>query len=257
MRPDLYDAEAAIDWAVAQLPVLTERIIGWRARQALHRLDRYRFEPGQKLYRLRDIKPMPPIINAEAGAIIHSIRSSLDLLACALAARNNFPDSTTTYFPIWKSKEAFDAPAGDKTNPTLKKIERLSQVHQVIIKSLKPYPGGNDMLCALHQLDLTRKHRRLLDTFVSPRGIGFNPGLMGAVTMGDWHGFHEDAVLCSTGADAPDSNVTIGLNVAFDETGVLHGHDFTGAIRQFASMAKNVLVLVLAPEGPEAATALA
>lgn len=243
LRPDLYDAEAAIDWATAQLPILTERIIGWRRDKPYTVWIDADSEPGQKLYRLRDIKPMPPIINAEAGAIIHSIRSSLDLLACALAARNSFPDSTTTYFPIWKSKDAFDAPPGDKTNPTLKKIERLSQAHQVIIKSLKPYPEGNDMLCALHQLDLTRKHRRLLDTFVSPRGIGFNPGLRGAVTMGNWHGFHEDAVLCSTTADAPDSDVTIGLNVAFDEMGPLHGYDFTGAIRQFATMAKNILVL--------------
>lgn len=31
------------------------------------------------------------------------------------------------------------------------------------MKSLKPYGGGNDALWALHQLDILRKHRRLLN----------------------------------------------------------------------------------------------
>ena len=242
MRPDLLDAEAAINWAVAQLPVLEERIATWRGSKPYAvRIDTDT-EPGKKLYRLCNIRPLDPIINAEAGAIIHSIRSSLDLLACALAARNGFPDSTSTYFPFWESEDEF---VTNRDPRPLKKIKRLSQVCQDIIKSLKPYPGpnGNALLCALHDLDLTRKHRRLLDTFIFPRGIGFNPGLSGQVTMADWRGFNEETVLCSTGPDAPDSDVTIGLNVAFDEAGPMHGQNFTASIRDFARMAGNILTL--------------
>ena len=61
--------------------------------------------------------------------------------------------------------------------------------------------------------------------------------------MGDWHGFNEETVLCSTSANAPDSNVTIGLQVALGEAGPMHGYGFTAAIRDFARAAKNVLVL--------------
>jgi hypothetical protein len=242
MRPDLLDAKAAIDWAVAQLPTLTERIIKWRRDKPYTVTIDTDSEPGKKLYRLSLIMPLDPIINAEAGAVIHSIRSSLDLLACALAARNGFPDSTSTYFPVWKSKQDFDAPVGRKRNPTLEKIKRLSQFNQAIIKALKPYPGGNDLLCALHDLDLTRKHRRLLNTFIFPRGIGFDPGIS-PITLGDWRGFNEETVLVETASDQPDSNVTIGLHVAFDEAGATHGHDCVGAIRDFARMASNILTL--------------
>lgn len=250
MRPDLLDAEAAIDWAIAQLPVLSERIIAWRRDKPYTIVIDSDSEPGKKLYRLSNIKPLSPLINAEAGAIIHSIRSSLDLLACALAARNGFPDSTSTYFPIWKSEQAMNAPAGNKTNPTLKKIERISQVCQDIIKGLKPYPGpnGNPLLCALHDLDVTRKHRRLLDTFIFPRGISFTPGLAGEVTIGDWHGFNEKTVLFITSANAPDSDVTVGLHVAFDEAGSMHGKNFTATISEFARLAKNILLL-FCPDG--------
>jgi hypothetical protein len=137
MQDDLLDAEAAIDWAVAQLPILEKRVIAWRRNKPYTvRID-VDSEPGKKLYRLSNIKPLVPIINAEAGAMIHSIRSSLDLLACALAARNGFPDSTSTYFPIWKSQDEF---LTNRDPRPLKKIKRLSQVCQDTIKSLKPYP---------------------------------------------------------------------------------------------------------------------
>jgi hypothetical protein len=240
MRPDLLDAEAAIDWAITQLPVLEKRIIKWRQDKPYTVSIDTDSDPSKKLYRIRNIKPLSPIINAEAGAIIHSIRSSLDLLTGALAARNGFPDSTSTYFPIWESEEEF---LTNRDPRPLKKIKRLSQVCQDNIKSLKPYPGGNDLLCTLHELDKTRKHRRLLDTFIFPRGIGFDPGLRGEVTMGDWHRFNEETVLCSTSANAPDSDVSIGLHVAFDEAGPMHGQNFTATIREFARLAKNILVL--------------
>jgi hypothetical protein len=242
MRPDLYDAEAAIDWAMAQLPVLQERIDVWMDDKPYSvRIDTDS-EPGKKVYRLCNVKNLPPIVNAEAGAIIHSIRSSLDLMACALAARNGFPDSETTYFPIWKDETAFLAPPGRQSNPTLKKIERLSERNQGVIKSLLPYKGGNDLLWSLHDLDVTRKHRRLLDTFIFSRGIEFTPGLHRPV-ISHWGGFKDEAVLVTTGADQPDSQINIGLNVAFDEAGPLHGKSFTATIRNFASMAKNILVL--------------
>lgn len=245
MRDDLLDAKAAIDWAVAQLPVLEDRIESWRRNEPCTiRIDTDS-EPGKKLYRFANIKPIDPMINAEAGAIIHSIRSSLDLLACTLAERNGHPDSTDTYFPIWKSKEAFDAPAGREGNPVLRHIKRLSEVDQVAIKKLKPYPGENDLLVALHELDKTRKHRRLLNAFQFPRGIGVAPRDGRSVTwhVGQWCGFNEESVLIWTDATASDCDVRIGVFVAMDEAGPLHGENFTATIRKFAGLAEQIVCL--------------
>lgn len=110
MCGDLSDAKAAVDWAVTQLPILVKRIGAWRQNKPYAvRIDTVS-DPGRKLYRLTGIRALDPIINAEAGVIIHSIRSSLDLLACTLAARNGFSESKRTYFPIWKTEADFFDP---------------------------------------------------------------------------------------------------------------------------------------------------
>lgn len=240
MRDDLLDAEAAINWAIAQQAILAERVIKWkRDRPYTIRIDTDS-EPGQKLYRLTEVKPLDPLINAEAGAIIHNLRSSLDLLACTLAARNGFRESKSTHFPIWKSEADFLSPK----SRAIEKIKRLSQIDQDIIKDLRPYPGGNDLLCALHDLDLTRKHRRLLDLFVRPRGMRFEPSIAGPLTIRDWQGgLNEEAVLVTTSAIEPDGDITIGLYITVDETSAPYGKDFAGTIRDFARLAMEIIRL--------------
>lgn len=238
MRADLLDAKAAVDWAVAQLPVLTKRIIAWRQSKPYSIAVDTDSEPGKKLYRFVDIKPVDPLITAEAGAIIHSIRSSLDLLACTLAARNGHPGSTSTYFPIWKSAQDF----ADPRSEVLKKIKRLSQIDQDVIKDLRPYPGGNDLLCTLHKLDLTRKHRRLLSTFIAPRGIAFG-GLGGDIELRGWDRFNEETVIVSSPATADDGDISVNLQVSLDEAGVAGHVDCTHPIREFARAATAIIDL--------------
>jgi hypothetical protein len=238
MRSDLIDAQAAVDWAIAQLPAMQERVIMWR-RDKPHsiRIDA-KTEPGKKLYRFSEIKPLPPIIHAEAGAIIHSIRSSLDLLACALAARNGYKESGSTYFPIWKSEADFLDPKSE----VLKKIKRLSEVDRGVIKDLRPYPGGNDTLYSLHKLDLTRKHRRLLNTRVLPRGV-FLEGV-GRATLTLYEvSFDEESVIASTDAAEPDGNLRANLHVTLDEGFLTNGSDFSAPIREFARTAVAIIRL--------------
>jgi len=242
MRGDLIDAQAAIDWAVAQSNALTERFIAWKRDKPYAVLVDTDSQPGKKLYRFANIKPLDAIINAEAGTVIHSIRSSLDLLACALAARNGLPESKSTYFPIWKTQIDF----ADPTSRILEKIKRLSQADQIIIKDLRPYPGGNDALCSLHDLDLTRKHRRLLKAFVFPRGIGL-VGFPYPVTTGEWHGCNEKTVLAATDASHPDGEINIGLHIAFGESGPIHGDNFIAKIRDFARLASAIVKLFDTP----------
>lgn len=73
--------------------------------------------------------PVPAIINAETGSIINSIRTSLDILASVLAARNGYPGSRQAYFPICKSLSDFQ---NAKSGGTAK-IKRLSATDQATI----------------------------------------------------------------------------------------------------------------------------
>lgn len=233
LHDDLVDAQAAIDWAVAQLPVLRKRTIAWKQTGPYSVVVDNDAKPGYKGYRLTQTKPFDPLILAEAGAIIHSIRSSLDVLACTLAARNCHPEDRSTHFPIWKSAADF---RNRKTRP-FKYIERLSKIDQGLIEALRPYPGGKgDWLCTLHELDLTRKHRRLLRTSLRPRG--WVTGSINESMLSDDH-----PLILFTRDTSSNSNVSVGAQITFNEADRLKGEDFIHAIREFASAATAIIKL--------------
>jgi hypothetical protein len=237
MPDDLLDAKAAVNWAMAQLPVLQERGIKWCSDEPYTVVIDTYSEPGKKVYRLGKVKPLDPLMSAEAGAIIHSIRSSLDILACTLAARNGHPGSRSTHFPIWKTEAAFNC----AKSPPFKFIKRLSQIDQAVIKNLQPHPGGNELLCTLHELDLTRKHRRLLNISPRPSGVGFTRAGAEESVFHDWRGFQENTPIVTTLASVPDSHPDFFLQISFNETGVLKGNDLATTIREFAGLAHSII----------------
>jgi hypothetical protein len=87
MRDDLLDAQAAVDWALAEIPLLQQGFIEWQRRNPYSVVQERDPETGENIAVTYD-QPFPLTFNAWAGAIINSLRSSLDLLAAALARRN-------------------------------------------------------------------------------------------------------------------------------------------------------------------------
>jgi hypothetical protein len=157
VRDDLLDAEVCIDWADAQIPILGARIEAWKEKPPFEIVTE--FDPQRRKNALKiDVQHrLPRIISGEVGAIIHRIRSSLDLLAVSLAKRNGHPCPKQVYFPISASDKAFFDHGG------LEKIKRrLSSEGADTVKGLKPYRGGNESLYALHYFDIERKYRQLL-----------------------------------------------------------------------------------------------
>ena len=60
MRADLLDAQAGIDWANAQLPVLEARISAWREGPPYKIIEEPYPQIGEKWYKLADTWPPPP-----------------------------------------------------------------------------------------------------------------------------------------------------------------------------------------------------
>jgi len=103
---------------------------------------------------------LDPIISAEIGAIINATRSALDLLAATLATRNGVKPNADTHFPIFRCiYDMIDPIGGVETK------KWLSAAEIATIKSLEPYNGGDEVLFVLHQLDIKRKHERLITVY--------------------------------------------------------------------------------------------
>jgi hypothetical protein len=97
----------------------------------------------------------PPYVSTIIGDAIHNLRTSLDILACELVIANGGSDNDV-YFPF--------ASSADDLEEKIRKrhITRSKPGVVELIRKSKPYIGGNYTLRALHDLDITDKHRALI-----------------------------------------------------------------------------------------------
>ncbi len=88
------------------------------------------------------------------------MRASLDMVAAALAKRNGIVPDRNTIFPIYNSSGVASDPSRGLDSPVCKRW--LPDAERAILKSLKPYRGGDSVLWPLKKLDNLFKHERLV-----------------------------------------------------------------------------------------------
>ena len=109
MRNDLLQAKACVDWAVSNLPDFQDRLDAWMHESVHLVVKEVSSNASHNVLVAEEKEPLPLVFNAEAGAYINSIRSSLDVLATALVKRYGISmEETDIYFPVLRSKAKFD-----------------------------------------------------------------------------------------------------------------------------------------------------
>jgi hypothetical protein len=103
------------------------------------------------------------VLSGEASVVIgdaiHNLRSTLDVLYRQTMIRfGGTPDKRTT-FPIRKSREELETALG--------KLEKhvALDICNLIRDGVRPYPGGNYAIWALHHLDILDKHQFIIPVF--------------------------------------------------------------------------------------------
>lgn len=238
MRDDLLDAYGAVDWARSQFPAIQEEFKTWLNAPSYELVSDPHPETRKKLLKLKILRPLTPSLNSWAGAAVNSIRTGLDLLAAALATRNGVMPGRNTHFPIYDSFERFSVPES-----VAKRKKWLSAADLQIIEALRPYKGGNDLLFALHQLDVRRKHERLLKVDLNPSMIVVAPEAyaQGFRFPTHWPGFTDGAVIGSTSIDATNSDFEITTYVTFDEADLIPDKPIITTLREFASLTDSII----------------
>jgi hypothetical protein len=120
------------------------------------------------VYYLVEAPPIPEEIALIAGDTLQNLRSSLDHLAWALVETNGEkPIDGATGFPI-----VDEEPITPKQQASFdRKIEGMGPKAKDIIRSIKPYKGGDDVLWMLHRLNNRDKHRTLFTVGFAVRSI--------------------------------------------------------------------------------------
>jgi len=180
MRADLQHSQAAIDWTLGQLAGFEERLNAW-IDENVEAIVIAAPEPYTcKGTKVVERAPFPLAFSVEAGAYVNTLRSSLDILAMALAERKapvSPKNERSIYFPMAdEPREAFE----DRIDG----IDWFAERDKDIIKAVQPYPEGNARLYHLHRLDIVRKHRRLLKVGwdLASSGLSWSGG--GGFTIG-------------------------------------------------------------------------
>jgi hypothetical protein len=91
--------------------------------------------------------PVPPDAPVILGDIIHNTRTSLDLMASEMARKHPKSDSGV-HFPFSEDELQLTAQINRK------KFDRCGPNAIALLRTLKPYKGGNLKLRALHDLDV-------------------------------------------------------------------------------------------------------
>jgi hypothetical protein len=112
--------------------------------------------PDPKRYNMviRVNEEMPCVLPPIIGDVAHNLRASLDLLACDLV-RQNGGSTKGVYFPFSENGDRFEEMI------VKRRIDRAAPEVVDIIRSLKPYKGGNIALRGIHDLDIGDKHIQL------------------------------------------------------------------------------------------------
>jgi hypothetical protein len=193
------------------------------------------------LWTLRVRNEVPQNLSAIIGDAIHNLRASLDLLASDLVdiAGEN---TNNVYFPFGDDLDGFER--------MIKKrhIDRAGENVVKIIRSLNPYKGGNELLRAIHDLDITDKHKALIPAMyyvgiksfkmVNPSGPMLTISNMHVGPIKDGH------ILMSL---PPANNVKVGqyfqpsFKITFGDGQPLQGEPIIETLHQFVQLVDGII----------------
>jgi len=238
VRDDLLDAQACVDWTVANLDGFEQRLVAWLKANIYVAIKELPPHEADNLVVAIQRQPLTLAFNVEAGAFLNALRSALDMLAWAVAKRETFHSPKDIYFPVADSAAKFAK--GDYHGS--KFIRGISADHRLIFESHKPYKGGNDLLYALHQLDIRRKHRRLLSTFSRPARFFFTSE-GGHFTFPTTFVRIDDltTVLGRFTKGAPNPKFDCTSQIIFNEPDIISTEPVVAALRQFASLTHAII----------------
>ena len=107
-----------------------------------------------------DFAVVPGDPEAVIGDCIHNLRAALDLMACDLVRAAGGNDRHV-YFPFARREADLEKMIKEKN------FDRAGVDAVTLLKSFKPYRSGDELLRAMHDLDIEDKHKALIITGTS------------------------------------------------------------------------------------------
>jgi hypothetical protein len=202
---------------------------------------------GRSVYRARVIAQPEPRWGLILGDAVHNLRSSLDHLAVALVkAHGVVAPSDETAFPFAKAAKDFE-------DQLKRRVAGASQAAMDKIRTLKPYPDGNDALWGLHRLDIVDKHHLLIPVGSAARieriislAVGdFEPEFLTSTKPGWVYPIEDGTVLREHTLDPGRGKVFVRVefiyDVAFAKGEVFEGESMVKTLKDLAKLVNEII----------------
>jgi|HubBroStandDraft_1064217.scaffolds.fasta_scaffold01099_5 hypothetical protein len=199
------------------------------------------------IYYVVRAKPLPVDVPLIAGDILQNLRTALDYLVCALVRANGGDDGRSA-FPICNQE-----PISDQQKARFDtKINGMRDEAKEIIRRIKPYKGGDNILWSLHALNNRDKHRLLFTVGAAFKSFDIGAhasGIMQEQVAKTW-GIHipkisltafpadrkfplkaGDALFIDAPNAKPNNDIKFTFDIALDELGVVAGESLITVIR--------------------------
>jgi hypothetical protein len=134
---------------------LDDEIERFLALQPFNLIERVEKKPHRIVTIVREDIPIPPNLSLITGDAIHNLKSAFDMLAWTMVG-DQAPTPETVLFPFAKTRGRLDGSIANR------QMNLAGKDVVAAIKALEPHGGGNDLIYALHTLDITDKHRFII-----------------------------------------------------------------------------------------------
>ena len=198
-------------------------------------------DSSNHLWTLRVKNEVPCHLSVIIGDAIHNLRASLDLLASDLVSMAG-GNTQNVYFPFGDNADGFEE--------MIKKrhLDRAGDDIVEIVKSLKPYKGGNELLRTIHDLDITDKHKTLIPAahYAGIKNFQMLNASGPLLMINNMHcgPIRDGMVLMSL---PPAGNVSIGqtfqpsLKITLNEGPLARDKDIIEALDEFTSLTEGII----------------
>lgn len=208
---------------------------------------------GLRIYRIKHLHDIPDDVPLVIADCIHNCRVALDHLAWDLVRKGGRcdPRKVEPRFPIHGSRDDF-------YRLVCRDIDGAPSSAIRIMERLKPYRSGNDLLWLLGELNNRDKHRLLAVIIPEIHSVNLDivaqmerlfpdffgvamPSLALPLTPANRSAQDGDEVFSSP-LDAPlDENLTVTIQIAFDEPGIPIGEPVQTLLGQFVSLVERIV----------------
>lgn len=148
-------ARLKIERANHHISDLNTRLTQFQAKKPFETVIRYNPVAAEASLCRKVNQPIPDEFALIIGDAVHNLRAALDLIVFELIG-GKAPKPKAVQFPFTKNVQTFKATCGQR------QIDVAGKHIRRVIDDLQPYPGGNDLLYGLHDLDIADKHQLLL-----------------------------------------------------------------------------------------------